>query len=133
MAEDGLLPRVVARVNPGGTPDVSLFLTGAVSLLLIATGTFNSVLALAAFFFTLQYATSFTALFLLRKREPDLPRPYRALGYPVIPAIVLLGALAFIAGSFVTDRANTLKSVAILVASYPLYLLVLSFRAKRGV
>ena len=130
MAEDGLLPRGVANVNKGGTPDMSLLLTAAVALLLIATGTFGSVLALAAFFFVLQYATSFTALFILRKREPELPRPYRAIGYPVIPAIVLLGALAFIGGSFVSDRANTLKSVAILVASYPLYRLVVRLRGR---
>ena len=124
MAEDGLLPKGVSRVNAGGTPDVSLLLTCGVTLLLILTGTFASVLALAAFFFVLQYATSFTALFVLRKREPGLERPYRAIGYPVIPAIVLLGALAFIAGSFVSDRRNTLSSVAILVASYPLYRIV---------
>lgn len=130
LAEDGLLPTRVARVNKGGTPDVSLLLTAAVVLLLIATGTFGSVLALAAFFFVLQYATSFTALFVLRKREPDLERPYRAIGYPVIPAIVLLGAIAFLVGSFVSDRANTLKSVAVLVASYPVYRLVIWLRAR---
>lgn len=130
LAEDGLLPRGVARVNKGGTPDVSLMLTAAVVLLLISTGTFGSVLALAAFFFVLQYATSFTALFVLRTREPDLERPYRAIGYPVVPAIVLLGAIAFIVGSFVTDRANTLKSVAVLVASYPVYRLVIWLRSR---
>ena len=130
LAEDGLLPRGAARVNKGGTPDVSLLLTAGVVLLLISTGTFGSVLALAAFFFVLQYATSFTALFVLRKREPDLERPYRAIGYPVIPAIVLLGALAFIVGSFVSDRANTLKSVAVLVASYPAYRLVIWLRGR---
>jgi hypothetical protein len=46
----------------------------------------------------------------------------------VIPAIVLLGALAFIVGSFLGDRANTLKSVAVLLASYPAYRLVLRLR-----
>jgi APA family basic amino acid/polyamine antiporter len=130
LAQDGLLPRVVARVNKGGTPDVSLLGTALVVLLLIATGTFSSVLALAAFFFVLQYAVSFTSLFILRRREPQLPRPYRAIGYPVIPAIVLLGALAFIAGSFFGDRENTLKSVLVLLASYPTYRLVLWLRAR---
>lgn len=130
MAEDGLLPRGAARVNAGGTPDVSLLLTAGVVLLLIATGTFASVLAFAAFFFVLQYATSFTSLFLLRRREPQLPRPYRAIGYPVIPAVVLLGALAFLVGSFFSDRANTLKSVAVLLASYPAYRLVARLRAR---
>jgi APA family basic amino acid/polyamine antiporter len=130
LAEDGLLPNGVARVNRGGTPDVSLMLTAAVVLLLIVTGTFGSVLALAAFFFVLQYATSFTSLFVLRRREPNLERPYRAIGYPVIPAIVLLGAIAFLVGSFVSDRANTLKSIAVLLASYPVYRLVIWRRTR---
>jgi APA family basic amino acid/polyamine antiporter len=130
LAEDRLLPRLVARVNKGGTPDVSLLGTVLVVLLLIGTGTFSSVLALAAFFFVLQYAVSFTSLFILRRREPELPRPYRAIGYPVIPAIVLLGALAFIVGSFFGDRANTVKSVIVLLVSYPVYRLVIRLRAR---
>ena len=130
MADDGLLPRAVARVNRGGTPDVSLLGTAVVVLLLIATGTFSSVLALAAFFFVMQYGVSFASLFILRWREPDVPRPYRAIGYPVIPAIVLLGAIAFVMGSFLGDRENTLKSVLVLVASYPAYRLVIWLRAR---
>ena len=123
-----LLPHAAAHVNKGGTPDVALFATSAAVLLLVATGSFASVLALAAFFFVMQYGVSFTSLFILRKREPDLPRPYRAIGYPVIPAIVLLGAIAFVVGSFFGDRANTLKSVAVLLASYPVYRLVIWLR-----
>jgi APA family basic amino acid/polyamine antiporter len=132
LAEDGLLPRVVSRVNAGGTPDVSLIGTALVVLLLIATGTFSSVLALAAFFFVMQYGVSFTSLFVLRHREPDLPRPYRAIGYPVIPAIVLVGAAAFIVGSFFGDRENTLKSVVVLLLSYPAYRLVIRLRGRSG-
>ena len=132
MAEDGLLPRAAAHVNKGGTPDVSLIGTSAVVLLLIATGSFSSVLALAAFFFVMQYGVSFASLFILRYREPDLPRPYRAIGYPVIPAIVLLGAIAFVVGSFFGDRDNTLKSVAVLVASYPVYRLVVWLRSGQA-
>ena len=131
MAEDGLLPRAAAHVNKGGTPDISLIGTSTVVLLLIATGSFSSVLALAAFFFVMQYGVSFASLFILRYREPDLPRPYRAIGYPVIPAIVLLGAIAFVVGSFFGDRDNTLKSVAVLVASYPVYRLVVWFRSRQ--
>lgn len=130
MAEDGLLPRAAAHVNKGGTPDVSLLGSSVVVLLLIATGTFSSVLALAAFFFVMQYGVSFASLFILRKREPDLPRPYRAIGYPVIPAIVLLGAAAFVVSSFFGDTSNTIKSVVVLVASYPAYRLVVWFRAR---
>ncbi|MNC95007.1 hypothetical protein D3C83_120090 [compost metagenome] len=73
---------------------------------------------------------SFASLFVLRRREPDLPRPYRAIGYPVIPAIVLLGAVAFVVGSFFGDRENTLKSVIVLLVSYPAYRLMIRLRAR---
>ena len=122
MAEDGLLPRVTARVNRGGTPDVSLAVSAVIVLALILSGTFETVIALAAFYYVMQYAVSFTSLFVLRRREPDLPRPYRAWGYPWIPALVWLGAVAFIVGSFISDRTNSLKAVLLIVVSYPVYL-----------
>jgi APA family basic amino acid/polyamine antiporter len=131
MAEDGLLPRAMTHVNRGGTPDLALFMSSAVAILLIVTGSFGSVLALAAFFYVLQYGVSFASLFILRFREPDLPRPYRAPGYPFIPALVLLSAIAFIAGSFIGDRANSLRSVLVIVASYPVYRLVVWMRDRR--
>lgn len=121
MAMDGLLSQRVTTVNAGGTPTVGLLLSAVVAVVLIVSGTFNSVLALAAFFFVLQYATTFTSLFVLRRTEPDAPRAYRAWLYPWIPGLVLLGAIAFIIGSYFTDTDNALKSTAILVASYPVY------------
>jgi APA family basic amino acid/polyamine antiporter len=121
MAEDRLLPRWVSRVNHRGTPNISLGASAALTGGLIASGTFQTVLALAAFFFVLQYATSFAWLFVLRAREPDAPRGYRVWGYPVVPAIVLLGAIAFLVASFVSDRTNSLICVGLVVASYPLY------------
>jgi APA family basic amino acid/polyamine antiporter len=121
MAADGLLPRSTARVNRGGTPDVSLAATGLVVITLILSGTFETVIALAAFYYVMQYAVTFTSLFVLRRREPELPRPYRAWGYPWIPALVLLGAVAFIVGSFFGDRVNSIRAVLGIAASYPVY------------
>ena len=123
LAADGLLPRAIARVNAGGTPYVSLVASTGIVLALVFTGTFETVIALAAFYYVMQYGVTFTSLFVLRRREPDLPRPYRAWAYPWIPGLVLLGAIAFIVGSFFGDRENTLHSVYVLVASYPVYLL----------
>jgi APA family basic amino acid/polyamine antiporter len=117
-------------VNRGGTPDIAHFASVAVVLILIATGTFASVLALAAFFYVMQYGVSFTSLFVLRVREPSLPRPYRAWGYPVIPAIVLIGAAAFVVGSIVGDRENSIRSILVLLASYPVYRLSTWWRAR---
>lgn len=122
MSEDGLLPRFASRVNAGGTPHLSLAASAVATLLLVLSGTFQTVLALSAFFYVLQYATTFASLFVLRRREPDTPRAYKAWGYPWIPGLVLFGALAFIAGNFIGDRANSIRAVVVIAASYPMYL-----------
>lgn len=121
MAADGLLPHRLTAVNAGGTPAMGLFLSAIVTVLLIVSGTFESVIALSAFFYVLQYATTFASLFVLRYKEPDAPRPYRAWAYPWIPAMVLVGAIAFIVGSYFTDRANSIKATIILLVSYPVF------------
>jgi len=130
MAEDGLLSRRLTVVNAGGTPTTALFLSAMVTVILIVTGTFASVIALSAFFYVLQYAASFASLFVLRWKEPDAPRPYRAWAYPWIPAMVLLGAIAFIVGSYFTDRDNSLKATAILLVSYPVYRITTRLMAR---
>jgi APA family basic amino acid/polyamine antiporter len=122
MAEDNLIPRFVSRVNAGGTPHLSLGVSGALVVGLILSGTFQTVLALSAFFYVMQYAVTFLSLFVLRRREPDTPRSYRAWGYPWIPGLVLFGALAFLVGNFVGDRANSIRAVVVIAASFPLYL-----------
>jgi APA family basic amino acid/polyamine antiporter len=122
MADDGLLPQFASRVNAGGTPHLSLAASAVVTIALVLSGTFQTVLALSAFFYVMQYATTFAALFVLRRREPDAPRAYRAWGYPWIPGLVLFGALAFIAGNFVGDRENSVRAVIVVAASYPMYL-----------
>ena len=132
MAADGLAPRLLARVNRGGSPDASLAASVLVTVALTLSGTFNSVLAIAAFFFVMQYGVSFAALFVLRRREPDAPRPYRAIGYPWIPGLVLAGAGAFVVASFFGDTTNSLHAVGVLVASYPVYRLALYLLRARG-
>jgi APA family basic amino acid/polyamine antiporter len=121
MSEDGLLPRFVSRINAGGTPHLSLAASALATIALVLTGSFQTVLALSAFFYVVQYATTFTSLFVLRRTEPDAPRAYRAWGYPWIPGLVLIGALAFIVGNLVGDRQNSVRALIVIAASYPLY------------
>jgi APA family basic amino acid/polyamine antiporter len=130
LAVDGLMPARLARTNAGGTPTTALAASAVVAILLIATGSFGTVVALAAFFYVLQYAVTFTSLFVLRKDEPDLPRPYKAWGYPVVPAIVLLGAIAFLVGSYITDTDNAMKSTYILAVSLPVYVIARKLRSR---
>jgi len=121
VSRDGLGVPVATRVNAGGTPTVSLALSGLVALAFLATGTFETIIAIAAFFFVADYALSFVALFVLRRREPDAPRPYRAIGHPWTTGFVLLGSLGFLGSAIVGDRRNSLYALAIVVISYPVF------------
>jgi len=121
MSGDGLFPRRAAAVNPGGTPTVTLAASSLVAIGFIVSGTFSQVIGVAAFFFVLQYVMSFSAVFALRWREPDRPRPYRAIGYPVTTAISWLGGVAFLVGAVVQDHRNSAIAIGLLVVSYPVY------------
>ena len=125
MSRDGLFSEKAAVVNVGGTPTVSLFLSASVALLFIVFGqTFDKVITVLAFFFVANYILSFISLFVLRRREPDKPRPYRAWGYPVTPGLALIGSVLFLAGAIYSDRKNSLYALLLLAASYPVFRLV---------
>lgn len=124
MSRDGLLPTALQRVNPGGTPVPALWLSVVVSMGLIATNTFNTMIALLAFMFVANYAVTFTTFFVLRKREPDAPRPFRVPLYPLVPGLALLGSLVFIGVSLTSDTRNSLYALALVVISWPIYRLV---------
>ncbi|HEV2765135.1 MAG TPA: APC family permease [Pyrinomonadaceae bacterium] len=121
MSRDRLFTERAARVNRGGTPDLALLVGACVSALFILLGSFNEVIAVLAFFFVANYALSFISLFVLRRREPDLPRPHRAWGYPFTTALALAGSLAFLAGAVLADTRNSLRALVLLALSYPVY------------
>jgi len=132
MSGDGLFPRWGTTVNAGGTPTYTLLLSSALAIGLLLTGTFNSVIAVAAFYFVLNYVFSFAAVFRLRRTMPDAPRPYRALGYPFTTGFSLLGGTAFLIGAIISDRRNSLIAIGLLAASYPVYALTRRAARLRG-
>ncbi len=121
MSRDGWGARGIARVNAGGTPSVALFLTTIVTMAFLTSGSFNRVIAVTTFFFVARYAMSYLAVFRLRKREPAMPRPYRAWGYPWTTAAAAGGSLAFLVGAIASDTRNSLYGFLVLLASYPIY------------
>jgi APA family basic amino acid/polyamine antiporter len=127
MSRDGLFSGRAATVNEGGTPTVALFLSATVAVLFIVIGrTFEQVITVLAFFFTANYTLSFVSLFVLRRREPARPRPYRAWGYPWTTALALAGSVAFLAGAIAGDTRNSVFAVLLLAASYPTFRLLRS-------
>lgn len=121
VSRDGIGPRIATRVNDGGSPTIALIASGIVSLIFLATGGFEQAIAIAAFFFVADYALSFLAVFVLRHREPQAPRPYRAFRHPWTTGIVLAGSIAFLVSAVVEDTRHSLWALAVLVISYPAF------------
>jgi len=122
MARDGLFFRRAAEVNDGGTPWFALLITVGLAMPFIVIGTFETLLAILAFLFILLYLSGFAALIVLRRREPELERPYRAWGYPWTTIVVIIGALAFLIAAVVGVSLNALYTLALMLISYPAYL-----------
>ena len=114
MGRDRMLWRRAASVNQRGTPAAAMLATTAVALALIATGTFQRLVAVASFFLAANYFVCCLALIVLRRREPDHVRPFRAWGYPWSAGVVLAGAAAFLAGAAAGDPVNAAGAVALL-------------------
>ena len=131
MARDGLLFRKAAEVNEGGTPAVALAISVLCGVPLILLGSFDTLLAINAFTFILLYLSGFTALIVLRRREPDLERPFRAWGYPWTTIVVILGSVAFLVGAVLGDTMNALYALMLIAACYPLYLVAKWLSGRR--
>ncbi|HSE16521.1 MAG TPA: APC family permease [Pyrinomonadaceae bacterium] len=125
MSRDDLFWKRAAVVNEGGTPTVALALSLLVSLMFITFGEkFDTVITVLAFFFVVNYILSFVSLFVLRRREPDKPRPYRAWGYPITPALALIGSVLFLAGAIRAETRLSIYALVLLAVSYPVFRLL---------
>ncbi len=123
LCRDYLPSSRMTSINEGGTPVIALSLTAAATMFLIVSGTFEQLLGIMAFIYVAIYITGFASLMVLRKREPELPRPFRAGGYPWATLIVLTGSVIFLVGTIVTDTRNSIYAVLLIAISYPVYLL----------
>ncbi|HET6898036.1 MAG TPA: amino acid permease, partial [Vicinamibacteria bacterium] len=109
-----LLWRRAGDVSDRGTPFIATAVTAAVAALLVATGTFQKLVAIVSFYLAANYVVSCLALIALRRREPEAERPFRTWGYPWTVGIVLAGAVAFLAGTLVGDTRTALYAIGLL-------------------
>lgn len=121
MSVGGLFFRAASRVNKGGTPVLALVLSTAVGMAFCIFQKFVRVIDMLAFFFVANYTLSFISMFRMRMKEPEMPRPYRAWGYPWTPGLALISSFLFLAGAVYTDRVNTPWALGLLIASYPIF------------
>jgi APA family basic amino acid/polyamine antiporter len=109
-----------AEVSEGGTPILAMLVTAGGAMLLAASGTFEKLVAIASFFLATNYFVCCIALLVLRRREPDLPRPFRAWGYPASAILVVAGAGIFLVGAIAGDTRNSLYAVGLAAVGLPL-------------
>lgn len=124
LSRDGLFSRKAAFVNKGGTPAIALGISMSVAIILILTGTFEKLFAIYSFYYVSATILLICALFILRIREPDLPRPFKTWGYPYAPILLLLIVIALFIGFIISDTRGSLYASASIAISYPIYLLV---------
>ncbi|MBN2290176.1 MAG: amino acid permease, partial [Candidatus Glassbacteria bacterium] len=104
-----------------GTPGPALLLQAAWTSLLLVLGTFSQLLTYCGFMLSLFTALTVASVFVLRHRRPDLPRPYRAWGYPFTPALFVAVALAMMVFAVITRPVESLIGLLIVSAGVPVY------------
>jgi APA family basic amino acid/polyamine antiporter len=124
MSRDGLFTGLGTYVTRQGVPLPALWLSAGSATVFATVGEFETLYAATAFLNAFTDLLCNGALFILRRREPDLPRPYRAFGYPWIPGIVLVSAVALLTAFVLGNRGPSLLAVGVLVVTYPLFRLV---------
>jgi len=137
MARNGVFPKILGRVQPRfHTPSAALIVQGLWSVLLLFTGTFDTLTDTLIFVRWIFYAAGAWGVIVLRRREPDLPRPYRVPGYPVVPIVFVLFSVVYLALSLYNDFTafskavgagkpallNSVFGVALVLAGTPIYL-----------
>ena len=113
MARKGMFPHVVGHVHEKHrTPAVALGIQALWSIMLLFSGTFNTLIDMLLFVSWAFYAAGGVGLFVLRKKEPDLPRPYRVPLYPFLPALFVLFALAYVGLTVYNDLVTYADATA---------------------
>jgi APA family basic amino acid/polyamine antiporter len=123
MARDGLFFRQVGTLNGRGVPQVGLVLQGVWASVLVFTGKYGDLLDYVIFAVLVFYALTVTGLFVLRRTRPDAERPYRAVGYPVLPGLYVVLCTVVMLDLLVVKPMYTWPGLGIVLTGIPVYFL----------
>jgi len=124
MAEDGVFFRSLAAIHPRyRTPIRSLWAQSSWAVLLTVSGTYEQLYTYVVFVSVLFHAATGAAVFVLRRRRPDLPRPYRTWGYPVVPALFILACLLLIGNTLAEKTTESLLGLGLVALGLPAFAL----------
>jgi len=132
VARDGYLFKALAEVHPVfHTPSLALIIQALVAILLIVVGgAFRELFSLAIFAEWLFYMIAASTIFVFRKREPDTVRPYKTVGYPVVPALFIGTAAVLLYYTFMSNLQNSIAGVVVILLGIPVYVWFSRQKAK---
>ena len=131
MAMDGLFFRKVGKLNKNGVPGFALAIQGFWAVLLCLSGTYNNLLDYVIFAALIFFTLTILAIFVLRVKRPDIPRPYKAFGYPVIPAIYILTTVTIMVILLIYKPGYTFPGLGIVILGIPVFYLWRKYSKNR--
>src|SRR5215469_6672250 len=132
VARDGYLFKALAEVHPKfHTPALALVIQAVVAIVLIVVGgAFRELFSLAIFAEWMFYVVATSTIFVFRKREPDAVRPYKTVGYPFVPALFIATAAVLLYYTFMSNLADSVAGVVVILLGIPVYLWFARRRAR---
>ena len=124
VARDGYFFRALGEVHPKfHTPSLALAIQGVVAIVLIVVGgAFRELFSLAIFAEWLFYVVAASTIFVFRRREPEVKRPYRTIGYPIVPVLFIVTAAVLLCYTFASNLRNSIAGVIVILLGVPVYL-----------
>lgn len=125
MAKDGLFFKKAGHLNQHAVPSWALWAQCVVAGLLCLSGRYGDLLDMVSFIVVIFYVLTILGIFILRKKRPDMPRPYKAIGYPILPAIYMIMGITFCVLLIVYKPNFTWPGLIITLIGIPLYYIAL--------
>lgn len=126
MAKDGLFFRQAGQLNKNAVPELGLWIQAAAASIWSLSGNYGQLLDMISFVVVMFYMLTIIGIFILRKKRPDIERPYKAFGYPVLPIVYIVMGLAFCILLIIYKPEFTWPGLLIVLAGIPIYFVALA-------
>ncbi len=133
MSKDGLFFPRAGKLNENGVPAFALWIQAIWACALCFSGKYGDLLSYATFASLIFYCVTIAGLFVLRKKEPDAPRPYKALGYPIVPALYIIVASAICIDLIFMDTRNSVAGLILVGLGVPIYYFLKNVIDKKAI